>query len=233
MKIAIADDDDAITDYIRGILEGGGHHCTVFRNGTALVTQLQRDTFDLIVLDWSMPGMTGIEILGWIQQSLAVPPAVIMLTSRSGKDDIANALAAGADDYIVKPEASNVIAARVGAVLRRAMPTAPQSAPRVLEFGGYSFDRMTETVAFNGEEVALTAKEFALALLFFQNMHRALSRAYILQTLWNSVADLPTRTLDMHVSRIRTKLQLKPEHGYRLFTIFSYGYRLESEVGAE
>jgi CheY-like chemotaxis protein len=125
MKIAIADDDDAITDYIRGILEGGGHHCTVFRNGTALVTQLQRDTFDLIVLDWSMPGMTGIEILGWIQQSLAVPPAVIMLTSRSGKDDIANALAAGADDYIVKPEASNVIAARVGAVLRRAMPTAP------------------------------------------------------------------------------------------------------------
>jgi DNA-binding response OmpR family regulator len=111
-------------------------------------------------------------------------------------------------------------------VLRRS--NSPASEARFEDYGAYRFDKLREAVLFNEEEVKLTAKEFALARLFFQNQHRALSRAYILEMLWNSVADLPTRTLDMHISRIRSKLHLRPESGYRLLPIFGYGYRLES-----
>jgi DNA-binding response OmpR family regulator len=86
---------------------------------------------------------------------------------------------------------------------------------------------MSNTVVLDSEEIPLTAREFALARMLFLNPHRAFSRAYILETLWNSVPDLPTRTLDMHISRIRSKLRLGPENGYRLQTIFGHGYRLE------
>lgn len=229
MRIAVVDDDDTTTEFIQAIMRRQGHQCAAFRDASTLITQLQRDTYDLIILDWTMPKISGMEALAWIRANLAVPPAVVMLTSRSDKDDIAGALIAGADDFIVKPEAAHVIVARVEAVLRRSAPAATPA--RFLDYGRYRFDRLAETVSFDESKVDLTAKEFALAMLFFQNEQRALSRAYILETLWNSAPDLPTRTLDMHVSRIRSKLQLNPTHGYRLFTIFSYGYRLERDLG--
>jgi DNA-binding response OmpR family regulator len=148
-----------------------------------------------------------------------------MLTSRTDKDDVVAALRAGADDYVVKPESASVIVARVEAVLRRAMPRAPRE--RVLHFGPYAFDRLTERVQVRDEDVALSAKEFELAVTLFENMHRALSRAYLLETTWQSAADVSTRTLDVHVSRVRIKLKLTPENGYRIAAIPNYGYRLE------
>jgi DNA-binding response OmpR family regulator len=149
-----------------------------------------------------------------------------MLTSRLDKDDIIAGLNAGADDYIVKPETPQVILARVEAVLRRTTP--PETESRMECFGPYHFDKMHQTVEFGEEIVTLTSREFALALLLFRNTHRAFSRAYILEKLWNCAADISTRTLDMHISRIRSKLQLSPENGYRLQTVFGYGYRLET-----
>lgn len=219
------DDDDEVIDFVCETLTSRGHNCSGYRTGDALLAALRRETFDLILLDWNLPYSSGIELLRSIRSAIARATAIIMLTSRSDKDDIATALHAGADDYIVKPESASVIAARVEAVLRRTMPTAAQE--RVMHFGEYAFDCLTEEVSIGGTSIALSAKEFQLALTLFENMHRALARSYLLETIWQSSSDLSTRTLDMHVSRVRTKLKLTPENGYRIVAISGYGYRME------
>ncbi len=226
MRIAIADDEETIRDFLSALLSEAGHRCLTYRDGRELMSGIQRETFDLIVIDWMMPGPCGLDLLGRIRDTLSPCPPLIMLTSRAEKTDVADALNGGADDYIIKPEAKSVILARVDAVMRRTGAPSPLPS-RVEEFGNYRFDRMTGTVTLAGEHIALTSREFQLARLFFLNPNRAFSRAYILESLWHSVPDLPTRTLDMHISRIRAKLRLGPENGYRLQTIFGHGYRLE------
>ncbi|QKR99769.1 response regulator transcription factor [Sphingomonas sp. CL5.1] len=225
MHIALVDDDETMLDMVRHMLEEQGHRCFRCRSGRELMTALQRETFDLLIVDWNMPEMSGLEIIERVRSHLADPPPILMLTRRSDKDDIAHALNAGADDFIVKPETPVVFAARVNALLRR---RGGESDTGTLQFGPYRFDRVRDKVVFREETIALTSKEYALALLFFRNLNRALSRAYIMEFVWKSVADLSTRTLDMHVSRIRAKLSLRPENGFFLRTVFGYGYRLES-----
>lgn len=226
MRIAVVDDDESVIEFASSVLEQAGHQCVSYRTGSALLAALRRENFDLLLLDWNLPDTTGLDLLHSARGSMDAAVPVIMLTSRSDKDDIARALHAGADDYIVKPESAVVVAARVGAVLRRA--TATLARERVTHFGAYRFDRLTGQVAIADEQIQLSAKEFQLALVFFENAHRALSRGYLLEKVWQSLPDLPTRTLDVHVSRIRAKLRLIPENGYRILTISGYGYRMES-----
>lgn len=225
MRIAVVDDDDSVIDFVCGALTKAGHGCSGFRTGGALMAALRRETFDLILLDWNLPDSSGLDLLGSIRASPSGAMGVIMITSRSDQDDIAAALRAGADDYVVKPEKAQVIVARAEAVHRRSSPPVAQG--RLVRFGDHVFDRLTETASIDGEGVPLSAKEFQLALVFFENMHRAMSRGYLLETVWHSVSDLPTRTLDMHVSRIRAKLRLTPDNGYRIVSISGYGYRME------
>ena len=225
MRIAVVDDEESVTDFVCKALTSAGPSCIAFRTSAALVAALRKDTFDLVLLDWNLPDGSGIELLRSVQEAVSRAPAVIMLTNRSDKEDLATALHAGADDYIIKPETANVIAARVEAVLRRARPA--RETQRVLKFDQYTFDQLTGTAAVGHVEVTMSAKEFQLALTLFENLNRALSRTYLLETIWQSSGDLPTRTLDMHVSRIRTKLKLVPENGYRIVAISGYGYRLE------
>jgi DNA-binding response OmpR family regulator len=226
MRIAVVDDDEATRAYLSQILSNANYGCTAFANGRDMMSALTRDTFDLVIVDWNMPGLNGIDIIKATRADSTNHIPIIMLTSRSDERDIVDGLKAGADDFITKPERESVILARVEALLRRTRVSSP--APRTHEFGAYTFDTMTHSVKFGADEIVLTAKEFALALCLFQNQHRALSRAYLLETIWNSVADLPTRTLDVHVSRIRTKLHLSRESGFRIQTIFGFGYRLEA-----
>jgi DNA-binding response OmpR family regulator len=230
MRIAVVDDEESIVGLAIDALTDAGHSCVGFSTGAALLAGLRQQTFDLVLLDWNLPDCFGIDLLELIRGGVAGATAVVMLTSRTDKDDVVAALRAGADDYVVKPESASVIVARVEAVLRRAMPRAPRE--RVLHFGPYAFDRLTERVQVRDEDVALSAKEFELAVTLFENMHRALSRAYLLETTWQSAADVSTRTLDVHVSRVRIKLKLTPENGYRIVAISNYGYRLE-RLGAE
>ena len=224
MRILVVDDDVEVVSYIRDIMSRRGHSCVALRTGAALLAELRRETFDLLLLDWNLPDISGLNLLQSIR-AMPMNVGIIMLTSRSGEEDISRALHAGADDYIVKPESEQIIVARVEAALRRTVPA--QTASRLAQFGPYEFDRLTEAVRIDGEAVPLSAKEFALALLLFENAHRAMSRGYILEVLWHSVADLPTRTLDMHVSKVRSKLRLRPENGYRIVALSGYGYRME------
>ncbi len=228
MRIALADDQPDELAWIETILRDSGHDCQTYRNGEEVVAALRRETFDLLLLDWNMPQMDGIQTLAWIQANIENPPPVIMLTSRDAKDDIVNALDHGASDFITKPEDANVVRARVAAALRRRGSQRTDSAV----FGSFRFFRATQSVEFGDVVTTLRAKEFDLARLLFENVDRPLSRSYLLQRIWNSSPDIETRTLDMHVSRIRSKLQLGPERGFVLRTVFGFGYRLDSSNNA-
>ncbi|ARS28800.1 response regulator transcription factor [Sphingomonas sp. KC8] len=225
MRIAILDDDPALAAHVESVLLEAGHNCATFHSGRKLLNVLHHETFDLLLLDWNVPDLTGIALLGWIREHIEKPPPVILLTSRSAEEDIVEGLRGGADDYIVKPLQAVVLAARVEAVLRRAYP-APATTS-IETFDNYVFDTSLESITHEGTPVPMTSKEFLLALLLFRNLHRALSRSYIFDALWGRRPDLPTRTLDAHISKIRSKLNLRPENGYKLVPVYAYGYRLE------
>jgi DNA-binding response OmpR family regulator len=228
MRIAILEDDPALADQMSRALEEIGHGPQCFRTGAGLVTALKRDTFDLLVLDWNLPDTSGIDVLAWAREHVTGVLPVLFVTSRADETDIVRALDLGADDYVVKPIKVAELQARVGALLRRSFPA---QVGEVQDFGRVRFDLNGQRAFVDGEEVVVTAKEFSLALLLFQNLDRPLSRAYLLDKIWGVSADLQTRTLDAHVSRIRAKLRLRPEAGYRLATVYSYGYRLERFAG--
>lgn len=156
--------------------------------------------------------------------SPAVP--ILLLADAEDLSAIGGALAAGANDYIIAPLRRTELALRARVLLQRAYPDHPSFSP--LSFGRYQFDVLTHEVAWGGKRLSLTRKEFDLALLFFRHLGRPLSRATILELLWPEDADTPSRTLDTHVSRVRSKLDLKPHSGYRLAPVYNFGYCLEA-----
>jgi len=225
MRVALVDDDlDEIAEIAEN-LRHSGFSCSLFASGEELLAALRRETFDVLLLDWNMLGMSGMKVLAWARENLKPAPPVIMLTNRDRKEDIVFALDAGAVDYIKKPEDPEVVRARIRAALRR---EADDPAESPASFGEFAFDNMTQTVRFGSELIELRQKEFRLARLLFDNLNRPLSRSYLLQKVWHSSPDVETRTLDVHISRLRAKLKLKPERGFALQTIFGFGYRLDS-----
>jgi DNA-binding response OmpR family regulator len=226
LRIGILEDDANQANLIAATLRDAGHVCVTFPTGKALIARLRQETFDLLLLDWNLPDLSALEVMKWMGTALEKRPPVLIITARSSQADVVAGLDAGADDFIIKPLDPPVLVARVTAVLRRVYPLDGQS--RIETFGPFTFDPLSESVHVGVERVQLTSKEFELALVLFRNLHRPLSRAYLLESVWGRNPDLPTRTLDAHVSRLRLKLNLRPERGYRLAPVYSYGYRLES-----
>jgi DNA-binding response OmpR family regulator len=225
MRIAALEDDEAQLAAISRMIADAGHACLPFTRASVLMTTLRRESFDVLVVDWNLPEMSGLELIAWVHQNLAPPPPVLLLTSRSTAADVVRGLEAGADDYVIKPFQADILMARISALVRRA--AANRGTERIETFGDYVFDTTADTVRVAGDLVSLTSKEFALALLLFRNIHRPLSRAHILEAVWGRNPSLPTRTLDMHISRVRGKLELRPQRGFRLAPVYSFGYRLE------
>lgn len=230
MKIAVLDDDQVQLQAIAQVVENAGFRVTTFSRGQALISALRRDTFDLLILDWNLPDRSGLEILTWARSNLTPPPPMLLVTSRADDEDVVTGLNAGADDYLLKPLSSAVLEARVRALLRRAYDK-PHSTGDLETIDDLVFNASTTTITRSGQPITLTPKEFALARLLFRNLHRALSRTYLLATIWGNDPGLNSRSLDMHISRVRSKLSLRPQQGYRLTPVYSYGYRLERSVG--
>jgi DNA-binding response OmpR family regulator len=226
MRIGVLEDDVELARELEGLLVGAGYRCFLFQSGQKLINFLRHETIDLLLLDWNIPDVSGISVVRWIQENLEVHPPILMLTSRTAEEDIVAALRSGADDYVVKPVQSGVLLARIESIRRRAYPEPHASTTE--RYGDYVFDLRQENVRLKESEITLTAKEFALALMLFRNMHRALSRSYIFEALWGRNPDLQTRTLDSHISKVRTKLNLRPENGLKLVPVYAYGYRLEA-----
>jgi DNA-binding response OmpR family regulator len=225
MRIAVLDDDRSQSDLVCQVLTSAGHTCHPFDMSKDLLNQLRRESYDMLVIHWQLPDVSGVEVIRWAREKLPANLPILFMTSRSSEDDIIAGLAAGADDYMIKPIRRGELVARVQALLRRAYPT--QNTIEQIQFGQYVFEIRTGRLTMDGKPVEVTQKEFDLALLFFRNIGRPLSRAYILEAVWARDVEVPSRTMDTHVSRVRSKLQLRPENGFRLAPVYSYGYRLE------
>jgi DNA-binding response OmpR family regulator len=233
MRIAILDDDESQVEVICHLLSKAGFNCHGFSQGKSLLNRLRRESFDLLVLDWSVPDISGTEVLAWVRSNVSQRVPVLFVTGRTSENDIVAGLAAGADDYMIKPLRGPELVARVQALLRRAYPEAVHDQ---ITFGAYRFETSRGEVHFDTEQgprvSQLTQKEFDLALMLFRNAGRPLSRSHIREVVWGRDIEIPSRTMDTHISRIRTKLEMRPEHGYRLVPVYSYGYRLD-RVGDE
>lgn len=224
MRVAILEDDPVQAETLSNWLTASGHDCHVYTAGKSLLKDAGRESFDLFVLDWEVPQLSGLQVLRWIRRALPRALPVLFVTYRDAEQDIVEALNHGADDYLPKPVRRGELLARVNALLRRAWPDPEGDSA---EFPPYRFDVGEGRVSLNGQEVALTQKEFAVALFLFRHVSRLVSRGHLFEAVWGRGAELSSRTVDTHVSRVRNKLKLRPENGYRLVSVYSYGYRLE------
>lgn len=230
MRIVVLEDNLTQSTLVSALLRGAGHDVHEF----ALTRELQRfctrESVDLYLLDWMMPDISGEEFLRWLREERHDQTPAIFITARDTEDDIVTGLSAGADDFMIKPISQRVLMSRIEAVLRRSKPREPGE---VLELPPYSIDTAQKRIRLEGIDVDLTEKEFDLALFLFRNLGRLLSRGHLLEAVWGRNPDLATRTVDTHVSRVRGKLQLRPENGYRLVPTYNFGYRLERVEASE
>jgi DNA-binding response OmpR family regulator len=224
MRIAYLEDDSDQAALISRWLQQAGHQCHHFDRGHALQRALAHESFDAYVLDWHLPDTDGLEVLKAIRGREPAAP-VIFTTLRDRDEDIARVLQAGADDYITKPVRQGELIARIEAVTRRLRP-APSS-PRRIELAPFVLDRDARALEREGRRVALTDKEYALAEFLFLNVGRLVSRKHLLEAVWGVRADMKTRTVDTHMSRLRTKLGLANDPAWRLAAVQQFGYRLE------
>ena len=229
MRLAILEDDPVQSEALQGWLREAGHDVHAFSNSRDFVRMAGRESFDLCLLDWKLPDMSGQEVLRWLRQDRHNDVPVIFVTARDAEEDIVEGLGNGADDYLIKPLRRMELLSRIEAIMRRVRPS---DADRVLEVAPYSFDVATRQARMDGEPVELTEKEFDLAVFLFRNLGRLLSRGHMLEAVWGRNPNLATRTVDTHISRVRSKLGLRPDSGYRLSPTYNYGYRLE-RVSAE
>lgn len=206
-------------------LKSAGHDCQWFETGKAFMQTVTRESFDLFVLDWMLPDTSGDQVLAWLREHVGWEVPVIFITARDSEDCVVEGLQLGADDYMVKPVAQKETMARISALGRRAYPQSAQN--ESLECEEFRLDLRQHAVYRHGEPVTLTQREYELVLFLFRHKGRLLSRGHILESVWGQSAEINTRTVDTHVSRIRNKLGLLPENGWKLSAIYQHGYRLE------
>ena len=233
MYIGLLEDEPQLAQHVCEILESAGHTVSVFNNGADMVKAVGRDTIDLFVLDWRVPRMSGLEVLKHIRNVRGLKEPVLFLTSRTDEQDITEALNAGADDYCTKPVRPQEFLARVSALLRRTYPDRNnQETTRTLL--SYLFNKLDNSVTFTNGSVTLSEKEFKLALFLFENHERAVSRERLLQEIWGGAGDALSRSLDVHVSWLRKKLDLAAtSQTLRLKPIYGFGYRLMAVNGTQ
>ncbi|MDA8522644.1 response regulator transcription factor [Acidovorax sp. NCPPB 4044] len=224
MRIAVLDDDFILLELIQATAAKAGHTCHLFQEGRELLKALRTETYDLLVVDWHLPDMEGIEVIRAVRAGPMPGLPILFVTRRNAEQDLVAALESGADDFMTKPLRMGEFMARCGALLRRAYP---QAASGALVFGRYRFDPEQRSLQVDGDPVELKNKEYELALFLFQNAGRLLSREHLREIVWGDIHDAPSRSLDTHISRLRAKLALVPGHGYVINAVYGVGYRLE------
>jgi DNA-binding response OmpR family regulator len=225
LVIGLLEDDADQAALVGQWLEESGYAVRMFRTAAEFRRRQGTSTIDLLLLDWMLPDTAGIDVLGWIRASPNARLPVIFLTARNEEEDLVRALANGGDDYVVKPAKRRELLARVNALLRR--HGANGANENELDLGPYRIDMQRRRIALNGRDIELTQREFDLANFLFRRQGRIVGRDALLEHVWNLSAAVSTRTVDTHVSRLRKKLELSGEHGWRLAAIYQHGYRLE------
>ncbi|MCI1710551.1 MAG: response regulator transcription factor [Chiayiivirga sp.] len=222
--IGLLEDDPDQAALFRLWLESHGYATRLYPQAGEFRRKLGAESVDLLLLDWNLPDESGIEVLRALRAS-GVRLPVIFLTARNEEEDIVAGLRAGADDYLTKPPKQGELLARVGALLRRVGFQGEQAEDEDAQ--PYRIEVPKRRVSLNGREILLTEREFDLALFLFRRRGRVVSRDALLEGVWNIRGDVATRTVDTHVSRLRKKLELGGENGWRLNAVYQHGYRLE------
>lgn len=226
MHIALLEDELSLSQEVKQLLEQAGHSVVHFADGYQIMQGLRKDTFDLFVLDWQVPGPSGMDVLLHLRDVLKLVTPVVFLTSHSAEDQIVKALGAGADDYCSKPLRPFEFMARIAALQRRLMPASHMAHEGEL-LPGYMFDSINRTISVDGQLVSLTEKEYELSRLLFENPERPISRNRLMKDIWGREEDALSRTLDVHISWIRRKLNIGANADkVRLVVVHGYGYRL-------
>lgn len=225
MRIALLEDEQEQAQHIKTLLAERNYECDAYPTGQAFISSVLHRSYDLLILDWQIPDSTGLEVLKTVRAQLNWRIPVVFLTQRDSEQDIVQALDAGADDYLSKPARPAELLARINALARR---TSPEAEKEVLHYGPFNINTQLRTISLKDEPLTLTDKDFDLTLFLFQNQGRLLTREVLLERVWGLTRDINTRTVDTHMSRLRRRLGLNPDNGYRIKTIYQRGYRLEA-----
>ena len=224
-RILIVEDEESYSDPLSYLLRREGYEVAVADTGPAALAQFDKNGADLVLLDLMLPGLSGVDVCRQLRQRSSVP--VIMLTAKDSEIDKVVGLEIGADDYVTKPYSPRELVARIRAVLRRQSGETTENVPPSLAAGPVRMDVDRHVVTVSGEAVQLPLKEFELLELLLRNAGRVLTRGQLIDRVWGADYVGDTKTLDVHVKRLRSKIEPEPSTPRFLVTVRGLGYKLE------
>ena len=223
-RILIVEDEESLSDPLYYLLGKEGFEVAVVDNGVDAVAEFDRSGADLMLLDLMLPGLSGTEVCRQVRQRSSVP--IIMLTAKDAEIDKVVGLELGADDYVTKPYSSRELVARIRAVLRR-QGEPEELVSATVQAGPVRMDIERHVVSVHGERVAMPLKEFELLEMLLRNAGRVLTRGQLIDRVWGSDYVGDTKTLDVHVKRLRAKIEPDPSAPRHLVTVRGLGYKFE------
>ena len=224
-RVLVVEDEPNLREPLVYLLEKEGYEVLEAENGNAAIESFRKNSPELILLDLMLPGISGNEVCRIIRQESQVP--IIMITAKDTEIDKVVGLEIGADDYVTKPYSTRELLARMKAVLRRGADL-PVSESGLLKAGPVVMDLDRHTVSVNGEPIQMPLKEFELLELLIENVNRVLTRGQIIDRVWGSNYFGDTKTLDVHVKRVRSKIEEDPSRPRHLITVRGLGYKFEA-----
>jgi two-component system response regulator RegX3 len=224
-RILLVEDEESFSDPLSYLLRKEGYEVALAETGTAALEGFDRDGADLVLLDLMLPGLSGMDVCRALRLRSSVP--VIMLTAKDSEIDKVVGLEIGADDYVTKPYSSRELLARITAVLRRGQEP-EELLPATLESGPVRMDVERHIVTINGQHTALPLKEFELLEMLLRNSGRVLTRHQLIDRVWGSDYVGDTKTLDVHVKRLRAKIEPDPATPQFIVTVRGMGYKFET-----
>ncbi|MFK5635629.1 MULTISPECIES: winged helix-turn-helix domain-containing protein [unclassified Ornithinimicrobium] len=224
-RILVVEDEESFSDPLSYLLEKEGYDVAVTATGPDGLAEFDRNGADLVLLDLMLPGLSGVDVCRALRQRSSVP--VIMLTAKDSEVDKVVGLEIGADDYVTKPYSARELLARIKAVLRR-LSEPEELMPSTVESGPVRMDVERHTVQVDGEPVSLPLKEFELLEMLLRNAGRVLTRGQLIDRVWGSDYVGDTKTLDVHVKRLRAKIEPDPSSPTLIITVRGLGYKFET-----
>ncbi|MEV1331568.1 response regulator transcription factor [Micromonospora costi] len=224
-RVLVVEDEESFSDALSYMLRKEGFEVSVAATGTSALTEFDRTGADIVLLDLMLPEMSGTEVCRQLRQRSHVP--IIMVTARDSEIDKVVGLEIGADDYVTKPYSPRELVARIRAVLRRQSPEAAESGAPTLAAGPVRMDIERHVVTVDGGPVQLPLKEFELLELLLRNAGRVLTRGQLIDRVWGADYVGDTKTLDVHVKRLRSKIEPEPSAPRYIVTVRGLGYKFE------
>lgn len=225
-KILIVEDEEALSDPLAFLLGREGFQTIVVDNGLDALPVFDREGADLVLLDVMLPGMSGMEVCRKLREVSSVP--IIMLTAKDSELDKVLGLELGADDYVTKPYSARELIARIRAVLRRRSAETDSATESVLQGGPVRMDIDRHVVTVNGEEISMPLKEFELLEFLLRNVGRVMTRGQLIERVWGADYVGDTKTLDVHIKRLRSKIEPDSSAPQYVVTVRGLGYKFEA-----